>query len=79
MKALSETETATIAIAGMLYTPIVVLISTLFLKEILTPFEMVGGLWVADMSLSGGPKLPGCRRRADALAAERGWLREHGY
>ena len=39
--------------------------------------EMIGGRWIADLSLVGGPKLPGCRRRADALAAERRWLAQH--
>lgn len=35
------------------------------------------GLWYADLSPVGGPVLPGEWRRADALAAERAWLREH--
>ena len=37
------------------------------------------GAWVADMKLSGGPKLPPCVLRADAIAAEVVWLEaRHG-
>ncbi len=56
MKALSETETTTITITGMLYTPIVVVISVLFCKEILTPFEMFGGLFIVSGSLLAFPR-----------------------
>ncbi len=56
MKALSETDTSAITIAGMLYTPIVILISALFLKEILTTFEMIGGLFIVSGSLLAFPR-----------------------
>ena len=56
MKALSETETTAITITGMLYTPIVVVISVLFCKEILTPFEMFGGLFIVSGSLLAFPR-----------------------
>lgn len=32
--------------------------------------------WVADMVRSGGPRLPSCAARGDALAAEVAWLQE---
>lgn len=35
------------------------------------------GRWVADMSPIGGPKLPACDKRSEALAAEMAWLEEH--
>lgn len=35
------------------------------------------GDWVADLAPVSGPRLTPCRRRADALAAEVEWLREH--
>jgi drug/metabolite transporter (DMT)-like permease len=56
LKALSETETTAISITGMLYTPIVVLISVLFCKEILTLFEMIGGLFIVSGSLLAFPR-----------------------
>ena len=34
--------------------------------------------WQADMAPCGGPKLPPCRTRAEALAAEAAWLLGHG-
>ena len=38
------------------------------------------GQWVADMSPVGGPVIIGSfALRADALAAERKWLTEHGF
>jgi len=39
--------------------------------------EPVGGAWIADMSPSGGDVIGPFPLRADALAAERAWLREH--
>lgn len=36
------------------------------------------GLWVADMSPVGGPRLEPCATRSEALAAEVAWLRAHG-
>jgi hypothetical protein len=39
--------------------------------------EPAAGGWQADMELSGGPKLPVCPTRSEALAQEVAWLREH--
>jgi hypothetical protein len=39
--------------------------------------EPAPGGWQADMTPSGGGLLPVCALRADALAAEVAWLREH--
>jgi len=71
MKALSETETTTITITGMLYTPIVVIISVLFCKEILTPFEMFGGLFIISGSLLAFPRFA---LFADIQQHRRGYL-----
>jgi len=71
MKALSETETTTITITGMLYTPIVVVISVLFCKEILTPFEMFGGLFIVSGSLLAFPRFA---LFADIQQHRRGYL-----
>ena len=35
------------------------------------------GLWFANLSLSGGPKIGPFVRRADAIAAEVAWLEKH--
>lgn len=35
------------------------------------------GMWIADLAPVGGPKLPCCALRADALAAEIAWLQEN--
>jgi hypothetical protein len=39
--------------------------------------EPAEGGWQADMELSGGPRLPVSPTRAEALAQEVAWLREH--
>ena len=56
MKALSETEAATITIAGTLYTPIVVIFSIFFLQEALTSLQLVGGLFIIAGSLLAFPR-----------------------
>ena len=35
------------------------------------------GRWIADLAISGGPKLGPFDRRSEALTAEREWLEEH--
>jgi len=35
------------------------------------------GLWYADLSLSGGPRIGPFVHRADAISAEMGWLEKY--
>ncbi len=39
--------------------------------------EPSGAAWVADMAPVGGPALPACSTRREALAREVEWLRAH--